>query len=160
MKKIFVIPLTFVIVILVAVMMAVTVLESETMSEKEAMVDTEAELKKVVEQGKALFNDTTLGSTGMSCNSCHPDGGTAGGEMMGMKAKDLHGAAATFPKYKNQTKSVITLSQMNNMCITMPMKGRALKPDSPEAIALVASVTSLNNGMKIEMGEDIHSMEK
>ncbi|MBM3242613.1 c-type cytochrome [Candidatus Poribacteria bacterium] len=157
MKRAFLITITFVIVIFVVVLIAA---KEPAMSEKEAMVDAEVELKKVIEQGKALFNDTTLGTTGMSCNSCHPDGGTAGGEMMGMKVKDLHGAAATFPKYKNQAKAVITLEQMNNMCITMPMKGRALKLDSPEAIALAAYVTSLSNGMKIEMGKDIHSMEK
>ncbi|MFQ6041906.1 MAG: hypothetical protein ACE5PV_13695 [Candidatus Poribacteria bacterium] len=155
MKKAFLISVTFVIVIFVAVMIA-----EKSMSEKGAMADAEAELTKVIEQGKALFNDTTLGTTGASCNSCHPNGGTGGGEVMGMKIKDLHGAAATFPKYKNQAKAVIILSQMNNMCITMLMKGRALKFDSPEAIALAAYVTSLSNGMKIEMGKDIHSAEK
>jgi len=149
MKKTFAIPLTFV-VIFVAVM----IVAKGSNPQEEAMVDGKAELKKVVEQGKALFNDTTLGTTGMSCNGCHPDGGTTGGEMMGMKIRDLHGAAATFPKYKMPAKAVITLAQMNNLCITMPMKGRALKLDSPEAIALAAYITSLSNGMKIEMGKD------
>jgi cytochrome c peroxidase len=27
-----------------------------------------------VKRGKALFNDPELGSTGSSCNTCHPDG--------------------------------------------------------------------------------------
>ena len=157
MKRAFLITMTSVIVIFVVFMIAT---KKSAISEEKAMVDAEAELKKVVEQGKALFNDTTLGTTGASCNSCHPDGGTGGGEVMGMKIKNLHGAAATFPKYKNQAKAVITLSQMNNMCITMLMKGKALKFDSPEAIALATYVTSLSNGMKIEMGKDIHSVEK
>jgi cytochrome c peroxidase len=34
-----------------------------------------------ISRGKHLFNDTSLGKnkTGLSCNSCHPDGGSVGG---------------------------------------------------------------------------------
>ena len=62
--------------------------------------DPKAELTKVLNQGKAIFNDPKLGKSGMSCNSCHPNGGTTGGQMMGMAIPTLKGAAATFPKYK------------------------------------------------------------
>jgi len=113
--------------------------------------DPKAELAKVINSGKALFNDTKLGTSGMSCNSCHPNGGTTGGQAMGMTILAVKGSAAAFPKYKPNAKGVITLQQMNNMCIQM-MKGNPLKLDSPESIALATYVTSLSNGTPIQVG--------
>ena len=100
-------------------------------SDKNAVAsDPKAELAKVITKGKELFSDTKLGKSGMSCNSCHPNGGTTGGQMMSMTIPAVKGAAATFPKYKPMAKDVITLQQMQNMCIQM-MKGKPLKLDSP-----------------------------
>lgn len=90
------------------------------------------------ELGKALFNDPKLGTTGASCNTCHPDGGTIGGEVMDMPIPDLHGSASSFPKYKEWAGRVITLAEMNNFCITMIMKGKALDPKSVEMKSLEA----------------------
>lgn len=39
-----------------------------------------AKQAEVLRLGKALYNDTSLGTNGQSCNSCHPGGGTTGGE--------------------------------------------------------------------------------
>jgi cytochrome c peroxidase len=114
--------------------------------------DPKTELAKAIDKGKTLFNDTKLGKTGASCNSCHPGGSSSGGTVMGMEIPSLKGAAASFPKYKKPAQSVITLSQMNNMCIKMIMEGEPLKLDSNEAIALAAYVTSLSNGVKINVG--------
>jgi len=72
--------------------------------------------------------------------------------MMGMAIPTLKGSAATFPKYKANAKAVITLQQMNNMCIQMIMKGTPLKLDSPESVALSAYVTSLSNGIPVQIG--------
>ncbi len=119
---------------------------------KTIAVDPKEELAKVIAKGKKLYNDTKLGESGMSCNSCHPGGDTVGGEMMGMEIPKIKGAAATFPKYKPMAKGVITLQQMNNMCVQM-MKGEPLKLDSPESIAIAAYVTSLSNGTPIKVGE-------
>ncbi len=114
--------------------------------------DPKAELEKAIEKGKSLFNDTKLGKTGKSCNSCHPGGDTSGRETMGMKIPSLKGAAATYPKYNKRAKRVITLSQINNMMINMVLKGKPLKLESDEAITLAAYVTSLSNGAKIQVG--------
>lgn len=119
---------------------------------KPAGADPQAELAKAIEKGKALFNNTKLGKTGTSCNSCHPGGGTSGGQVMGMEIPTLKGAAATFPKYKSLAKRVITLSQMDNMFIEMIMKGKPLELGSDEAVSLAAYVTSLSNGVKIKVG--------
>ncbi|MFC1719076.1 hypothetical protein ACFL6S_35820 [Candidatus Poribacteria bacterium] len=109
------------------------------------------ELERAIEAGKVLFNDQKLGKIKKSCNSCHTDGGTNGGQAMGMDIPMLKGAAATFPKYKATAKRVITLSQMNNLCIEMVMKGKTLKLDKDRAVALAAYVTSLSHGTKIQV---------
>ena len=119
---------------------------------KPAGADPQAELAKAIEKGKALFNNTKLGKTGTSCNSCHPGGETSGGQVMGMEIPTLKGAAATFPKYKNPAKRVITLEQMDNVCIDMIMEGKPLKLGSDEAVSLAAYVTSLSKGVKIKVG--------
>lgn len=60
-------------------------------------------------RGKALFSDARLGRNGQTCNSCHPGGGTTGGEAeIPMKGRfpmnpklpipTLVGAGASFPK--------------------------------------------------------------
>jgi len=115
--------------------------------------DPEKEMAKALEKGKALFNDKKLGKTGASCNSCHPGGKSSGGQVMGMETPELKGAAATFPKYKNPMKRVITLEQMNNVCIDMVMEGKPLKLGSDDSVALAAYVTSLSNGVKIKVGK-------
>lgn len=112
----------------------------------------QSELSRAIEMGKRLFSDTKLGKNNMSCNSCHVGGATTGGKAMGIDIPTLRGSAATFPKYKASAKKVITLPQMNNICITMMMKGEPLKLDSDEAVALATYVTSLSNGVQIQVG--------
>ncbi len=73
-----------------------------------------------VEKGKALFNDSKLGTTGKSCNSCHPDG--KGLEKSGSRAD---------------------LTDVINGCITTPLKGKALDTQSAEMESLVLYIKSL-----------------
>ncbi len=82
------------------------------------------EHKASVEQGKALFNDPKLGSTGKSCNDCHPAG------------KGIEKAAGT----KN-------LEAIVNGCITQALQGKALDVRSVEIQSLVQYINSLG-GMK------------
>lgn len=116
--------------------------------------------------GKKLFNDTNLaGATkGMSCNGCHPGGGTTGGEaeippMMGysgwkIPVPDLHGSAATFPKFKIPNADVISLAQMNNNCLVMFVGGKHRLPlNGADSHALISYVTSLSKGVAVEPGK-------
>jgi len=118
------------------------------------------------QRGKQLFNDTSLGSKGLSCNSCHPGGGTTGGEAQvpmrkyKMPIPNLVGAAATFPKYKIPNDEVITLQQMDNNCIRMFMGGKGLKLDSADAFALETYVASLSNGESVTVGGQISQSQK
>lgn len=112
------------------------------------------------QRGRQLFNDaaTGEGSKGLACNSCHPGGGTTGGEaevpmrQYKLPIPSLIGAAATFPKYKIPNDEVITLQQMNNNCIRMFMGGKGLALNSQDAYALETYVASLSNGETVTVG--------
>jgi cytochrome c peroxidase len=73
-----------------------------------------------IEKGKALFNDPKLGTTGKSCNSCHPDG------------KNIQKAAA-----------LSDLEDIVNGCITHSIHGKALDPQSIEMQSLILYIKSL-----------------
>jgi cytochrome c peroxidase len=73
-----------------------------------------------VEKGKALFNDPKLGTTGKSCNDCHPGG------------KGAEKAAA-----KNDIDRIV------NACITHSIKGKALEVKSVEMQSIVLYIKSL-----------------
>ncbi len=84
------------------------------------------------ERGKALFNDPKLGggASGNSCNTCHPDG------------KGLEAAGAK-KEWKTPGGVHKTLEEAVNTCITMALKGKALKVKSKEMKDLVAYIKSL-----------------
>ena len=67
-----------------------------------------------IDKGKALFNDTKLGTVGKSCNTCHKDG------------KDMEKAAAAKD-----------LEDTINTCITGALKGKALEVKSVDMQSLV-----------------------
>jgi len=71
-------------------------------------------------KGKALFNDPNLGTTGKSCNDCHPGG------------KGAEKAAA-----KNDIERIV------NGCITHSIKGKALDVKSVEMQSIVLYIKSL-----------------
>lgn len=118
------------------------------MPEAERMQYVQDTTKASLTRGGALFQDAQLGTNGQSCNSCHIGGATTGGkvEMMpGMKMPipDLHGSAATYPKFKVPNDAVITLAEMNNNCIVMFQMGQPLALGSQQSRDLAAYVTSL-----------------
>jgi thiosulfate dehydrogenase len=113
----------------------------------------------MLSDGKQLFGDSTLGKNGRSCESCHPGGGTNGGEEQipmrdySIPIPTLVGAAARFPQYKTASDRVITLAQANNNCISMFLGGDGLELNSRAAIALSMYVTSLSNGESVQIGQ-------
>ena len=79
------------------------------------------------EKGKALFNDPALGSTGKSCNDCHPNG--KGAEKAAVKSDE-------------------DIVRIVNACITQSIKGKALEPNSAEMRSLVLYIKSFGGDGK------------
>lgn len=134
--------------------------EAQVMKMMEMLMAMEPDTLKVsIERGKKLFNDNKLGNnkTGLTCNACHPNGGTAGGtslvEWKGMKMNvpvpTLKGASAHFPAVRGPMKKVVSLKGMNNMCIMTFLKGAPLDENSQEAIDLESYVASFSQGSPI-----------
>lgn len=80
-----------------------------------------------VDKGKALFNDPKLGTTGKSCNDCHPNG------------KGVEKAAG-----KKDLVSIV------NVCVTKALKGKALDAKSVEMQSLVSYINSFASEKKRE----------
>lgn len=88
---------------------------------------------KVAREGERLWADTSLGTSGLSCSSCHP-----GGEK-------LH--PEPYPKYISMAGDVFTLSQMINFCMINPMKAKPLAYNSQKLTALASYVTAHTQSM-------------
>lgn len=93
-----------------------------------------------LKRGEAMFNDTRLGTTGLNCAACHPNGGTAGGKVgMGrheVGIPSLMNVATRYPRFKPLDGRVITQTEMQNNCIRMFLKGQPLASGSQEAADL------------------------
>ncbi len=128
---------------------------------------------EAIKMGEKLFNDgKALSTNGQACASCHPGGGSTGGEAETPMASEatgkpyklpiptLVGAAATFPKYKVPNDAVVDLTDMQNNCIMMFMAAQPLDKGSVEARALTSYVASLSNDDKVSVGAMPEMMKK
>jgi thiosulfate dehydrogenase len=119
-----------------------------TLQAKEPFTSAQAEdqrnmLMKFVARGDALWHSAKLGTNGLACGNCHPDG----------SATNVH----TWPKYQTNLGKVGTLREMINWCIAVPMLGKPLKLDSDDMIAMEAYATYMNRGIAIAPGKDEQS---
>lgn len=147
------------------------------MSSRQAMMSLPPRLQKAqedaIKHGAELFNsNTALSANNRACATCHPQGGTTGGEAETPMASELTGkpyqlpipsligAAATFPKYKVPNDAVITLGDMNNNCIMMFMMAQPLAPNSREFKDLAAFVSTLSNDEKMSVGRVPEMMQQ
>lgn len=93
-----------------------------------------------VKKGDDLWHNPNLGSNGLACGNCHPDG----------SATNPH----TWPKYQTNLGKVGTLRGMINWCISVPMLGKRLALDSEEMIAMEAYVMHTHRGVAIAPAKD------
>lgn len=103
------------------------------------------ELAVSVERGQALFNDNTLGTSGMTCNSCHIEGGTKDNPrtMMGMTIDPFDNLGARYPQYVPMVEKVVTLPAMIDFCITNALKGEPLPWHDQKLIDLTSYCASI-----------------
>ncbi|NOZ54437.1 MAG: cytochrome C [Gammaproteobacteria bacterium] len=97
-------------------------------------------LLKAVKKGDDLWHTAKLGTNGLACGNCHPDG----------SASNPH----TWPKYQTNLGKVGTLREMINWCILVPMQGPMLDLGGDDMIAMEAYATYTHRGVKIAPAKD------
>jgi thiosulfate dehydrogenase len=97
------------------------------------------EYMSVVEKGRALWTSPKLGTNGVACAQCHPNGANTHPE--------------TYPKFQKQLGRVIVLREMINWCIQQPLEGKPLALDDPQMVALEAYVAYERRGVALAPGK-------
>ena len=82
-------------------------------------------LRQAERDGQALFHSTQLGTNGLSCDSCHVDGGRFSHRLKGQRIPSLVKAKAMFPAI-NPSGNVTTLGAQINQCIIHNLHGNRL----------------------------------
>ncbi len=149
-----------ILLVFLCVVLLFTVSIAEEQKKEGEMSEAKKELKAAYKRGMELFKDASLGTTGMSCNSCHMEGGTKPGKMGDMEIKPFHNLGDHYPKHFAMGKKVMTLDQVVNLCITSPMKGEALKWDDQRLADLVTYIAHVKPAEKMEGHEKEHKKEK
>lgn len=97
------------------------------------------EYQEVVKKGRQVFTDPGLGTNGVVCAQCHPNGANTHPE--------------TYPKFQKQLGKVATLGEMINFCIRNPLEGKDLALDDRRMIALQAYIAEERRGVKLAPGK-------
>lgn len=106
---------------------------------KEDLERLQNEYMSVVKKGRDLWVSPELGTNGVACAQCHPNGANTHPE--------------TYPKFQQQMGRVVALRDMINWCILNPLEGETLKLDDPRMIAIEAYVTYERRGVKMDPGK-------
>lgn len=94
---------------------------------------------EVAAEGRRLWTSPELGSNGVSCAQCHPNGANTHME--------------TYPKFQKQIGRVSMMWEMVNWCIRNPLEGMPLEADDPEMIAIHAYLAKERSGVPIAPGK-------
>ena len=106
---------------------------------KEDLNRWQKEYMSVVEKGRALWVSPKLGTNGVSCAQCHPNGANTHPE--------------TYPKFQQQLGRVIALRDMINWCILNPLEGEELPPYDPRMVAMEAYLSYERRGVAMAPGK-------
>ena len=99
----------------------------------------QGEYMSVVADGRALWGSGDLGTNGVACGQCHPNGANTHPE--------------TYPKFQQQLGRVIALREMINWCLMNPLDGETLELDDPRMIALEAYISYERRGIPLDPGK-------
>lgn len=107
---------------------------------------TEQDLKRwqeeymsVVKQGRELFVSPDLGTNGVACAQCHPNGANTHPE--------------TYPKFQQQLGRVVALRDMINWCAQNPLEGEAKPLDEEKMVAIEAYLHHERRGVELAPGK-------
>jgi thiosulfate dehydrogenase len=113
----------------------------------------ELQLEKAIQDGKALFVHETFDGNGMTCDSCHLNGGVgAGSTAKRSTIPSLTNAATIYPRFEIKKNKVITLEEKIQNCVAGALKGKPPAYGSEQMTQLVTYVTSLSQGRAVNLG--------
>jgi len=93
----------------------------------------------VVQEGRTVFTDPELGTNGVVCAQCQPNGANTHPE--------------TYPKFQKQLSRVAAMWEMVNWCISNPLEGENLAVDDPRMIAIQAYIMHERRGVELSRGK-------
>jgi cytochrome c len=93
----------------------------------------------VADEGRRLWTSPDLGSNGVVCAQCHPNGANTHPE--------------TYPKFQKQLGKVALIWEMVNWCIRNPLEGMPLDADDSEMIAIQAYLARERRGVALDPGK-------
>jgi thiosulfate dehydrogenase len=106
-----------------------------------------------IQRGSHMFATDTFGGKGMTCQSCHADGGRKPVHRGdGDPLPSLTNAAAIFPRFSGRADKMVTLENQIQMCISGGMGGKPLAYGSMEMTDMVSYLASLAHGQPMQMG--------
>ena len=97
------------------------------------------QFEQVVAEGRRLWTSPEIGTNGVVCAQCHPNGANTHPE--------------TYPKFQQQLGRVIALRDMINWCILNPLEGEPLALDDPRLVAMEAYITYERRGVPLDPGK-------
>jgi len=99
----------------------------------------EGEYMSVVKIGRELWTSPTLGTNGVACAQCHPNGANTHPE--------------TYPKFQQQLGRVIALREMINWCLQNPLEGKPLEAGDARMVAIEAYLAYERRGVPMAPGK-------
>ena len=97
------------------------------------------QFEQVAAEGRRLWTSPEIGTNGVACAQCHPNGANTHPE--------------TYPKFQKQLGRVIQLWEMINWCLRNPLEGQELAADDPRMIAMQAYLYAERRGVKLDPGK-------
>jgi thiosulfate dehydrogenase len=122
----------------IGAMMSLSIANADEFTEAD-LTEWQKAYDSVVKQGREVFTDGKLGSNGVVCAQCHPNGANTHPE--------------TYPKFQKQLGDVVPMWKMINWCIINPLEGEELAADDPRMTALQAYITHERRGVTLEPGK-------
>lgn len=117
-----------------------------------AMANSNGPMQSAIHAGKKLFTEATFGGNGMNCASCHRDAGRGPTILPnGKRFPSIADAAARFPRYNSRSGKVITLEDQIRHCVRNGLGGTPPAYGGRKMNELVAYLTSLAQGVPIDI---------
>jgi cytochrome c len=106
---------------------------------KEDEARWQQEYMSVVQEGRALWTSPDLGTNGVACAQCHPNGANTHPE--------------TYPKFQQQIGRVVALRDMINWCLQNPLEGEPMAQDDARMIAIESYLVYERRGVELAPGK-------